>query len=506
MKKMIIPTTIFIVILALVISMAIIIPSKNIYEIQSSRIRDNIITSVQVQEKQATYPETVETLNRSIYTQKTDETSGNLHYKLLLNEWNNPVLTYVDIVSYGTTYRFHLVEDIISYKIKGNTKMSSSSDIYPHFNLWATSNFNEYSGSTDKIIEEKYTLQKNYVSTKAEFDALDFSGQAHTFIEGTYGGGGLGNLMVYAIDSTLSTAETIVIYFKTVFCVSFPSSTTYLSIPVDTSTDIIYSYNSLKLTPTYNYLSLENKTKLYGSDNKNISLSSNELMQNMTRQGLMPSSQGLSIPILADYLMGVETAIIKCSVQQYYDTDSVLCVSPYDSGVKSIFEVGDIVIPYRFGATGDTPISKYPNDDAKEYKVVGVNIIDDGAIWQKLTLQERRQILPENGMSVNTSGGTYFSDIRLYINSIRHYYKSTYGEAIICPQPRLGDNILIGISAKSFGLFKGKVDWVKKDGVVLVDGVDGYRVVGLGTSYAMLLFTYDTTKAGDYLASFSSDL
>lgn len=501
MKKMIIPTTIFIVILALVISMAIIIPSKNIYEIQSSRIRDNIITSVQVQEKQATYPETVETLNRSIYTEKTDETSGDMHYKFLLSDWVSPTLSVKNFTVLGTPVSEYYVEETIEYDLPGNTKISTTSNKYPDFYLDIMVTPILYSSVTTKI-ESKYTLQKNYVTTKAEFDALNVADQVHTYIDGTYSF--LGVYMVYAIDTTLSTTDTMVIYFKSLYCYATTASTAYHSIPTadgeGATAGIFINYNSIKITPRYNYLSLENLTKTYGVDNKVISLSSNELMQNMTRRGTMPASQGLSIPILADYAVGVETAIIKCSVQQYYDTDSVLCVSPYDSGVKSIFEVGDIVIPYRFGATGDTPISKYPNGDAKEYKVVGVNIIDDGAIWQKLTLQEMRQILTENAVVFNSSASFYarFDYLRIYINSISVSIEETY-QTPITIYPRIGD-ILQLTAVGNDGVFDGVVSKFQKDGVDLVDGVDGFTITGIGGRYGHLRFTYDLTKEGTYVA------
>ena len=59
---------------------------------------------------------------------------------------------------------------------------------------------------------------------------------------------------------------------------------------------------------------------------------------------------------------------------------------------KMVFEKGDDVIPYIYGADGkDRPMSKNKDGSAKVFEVVGSNIIYDGAVWQELTLLEKTQ-------------------------------------------------------------------------------------------------------------------
>jgi hypothetical protein len=59
---------------------------------------------------------------------------------------------------------------------------------------------------------------------------------------------------------------------------------------------------------------------------------------------------------------------------------------------KKTFNIGDEVIPMVFSASGsDIPMSKYQNGNAKTFTVVGRDIIYDGAVWQKLYLQEKSQ-------------------------------------------------------------------------------------------------------------------
>jgi hypothetical protein len=498
MKKMIIPTTIFIVILALVISMAIIIPSKNIYEIQSSRIRDNIITSVQVQEKQATISVGKKSdMDRGYFSLTSEGVVGDNLYRRVLHKFSNYVLSETA----GTnTYTYYLEETLEIIPV-GEVNISTFQlDIFSRDGLYQMQWASVY------LTGSKITrLQKNTVSSKAEFDAIDINAQTHTITTiATDNGYPVSNVILptkYAIDTTLSTSKKIIIYYKTAY-IHLLSNTPPASLPEEIPKDgFIWFTISFSYQPNYTEISFPQLTKTYGVDNKVISLSSNELMQNMTRQGnVVPVAQALTIPILADYAVGVETAIIKCSVQQYYDTDSVLCVSPYDSGVKSIFEVGDIVIPYRFGATGDTPISKYPNGDAKEYKVVGVNIIDDGAIWQKLTLQEMRQMLTENAVVFNSSASFYarFDYLRIYINSISVSREETY-QTPITIYPRIGD-ILQLTAVGTYGVFDGVVSKFQKDGVDLVNGVDGFTIAGIGGRVGSLRFTYDLTKEGTYVA------
>jgi hypothetical protein len=54
-----------------------------------------------------------------------------------------------------------------------------------------------------------------------------------------------------------------------------------------------------------------------------------------------------------------------------------------------VFQTHDKVIPYIKGADGlDLPMSKYKSGNPKVFEVIETDIIYDGAIWQKLSLQE----------------------------------------------------------------------------------------------------------------------
>lgn len=85
---------------------------------------------------------------------------------------------------------------------------------------------------------------------------------------------------------------------------------------------------------------------------------------------------------------GKETATIRVSVNDYYDTDGNLALSIGDDDLPMLFKNGDMVIPYVATPNGDRPMSSKPDGTPKEFLVTGVTLISDGAIWQELQLQE----------------------------------------------------------------------------------------------------------------------
>ena len=88
------------------------------------------------------------------------------------------------------------------------------------------------------------------------------------------------------------------------------------------------------------------------------------------------------------YARGKETATIRCSISDYYDGDQKVIAIDNSTG-KMSFDIGDKVIPMVYGADGkDRPISTYQNGLAKEFEVLGTKKFYDGAVWQELSLQE----------------------------------------------------------------------------------------------------------------------
>lgn len=100
-------------------------------------------------------------------------------------------------------------------------------------------------------------------------------------------------------------------------------------------------------------------------------------------------TQHLAENVLNQYAKGKETATLLCDISDYYDESGNLVISTKNNSLPMTFKIGDIVIPYVYGADGqDYPMSKYQNGQPKQFRVCGAKKIYDGAVWQELTLQE----------------------------------------------------------------------------------------------------------------------
>lgn len=97
--------------------------------------------------------------------------------------------------------------------------------------------------------------------------------------------------------------------------------------------------------------------------------------------------------VIQSWQNGKEVATIRCGIEDYYDTNNNLVISPTTENLPMVFDIGDIVIPYIYGANGqDKPMSVYTDNTPKQFRVVQTNISYDGAIWQTLTLQEVEKV------------------------------------------------------------------------------------------------------------------
>lgn len=92
--------------------------------------------------------------------------------------------------------------------------------------------------------------------------------------------------------------------------------------------------------------------------------------------------------LLNNYSNGKETATIRCSISQYYDEKGKLVISSKNAD-KMLFEHYDKVVPMvRSGRRKELAMSYTADGLAKVFDVVGVRVFFDGAVWQELTLRE----------------------------------------------------------------------------------------------------------------------
>ena len=139
------------------------------------------------------------------------------------------------------------------------------------------------------------------------------------------------------------------------------------------------------------YIKDDNGNVVEGVGSKPHSLSGNELLQNNAKTNSILTTQELAKNILTQYKKGKETATLLCDINEYYDYDTnALKISVKNNGLPMTFKIGDEVIPMTFSKDKkDVPMSKYKNGNPKVFKIVGVEKIYDGAVWQKLYMQEK---------------------------------------------------------------------------------------------------------------------
>lgn len=145
----------------------------------------------------------------------------------------------------------------------------------------------------------------------------------------------------------------------------------------------------------YRQITTQTKTNVYSIEGENVSeysLDTNEFIASNTKGLSGTIGETLCKKITNEYKDGKETVTIKCSVGDFY-TDEYADEKAINIDKAETVDVGDIAIPYmRTGQKGgyqyDTPLSKYADGSAKEFRVVGVEHSFDGAIWQTITLVE----------------------------------------------------------------------------------------------------------------------
>lgn len=132
-----------------------------------------------------------------------------------------------------------------------------------------------------------------------------------------------------------------------------------------------------------NYIVPEEISSTLGEGDSVISIPSNELIQDGNT-----NLNKYTRDILTEYANGKETAKILCSIGEYYDENSDLAISTKTAD-KMTFEHYDKVVPMiRNGYGQDEAMSYNADGTAKVFEVVGVRVYSDGAVWQELTLRE----------------------------------------------------------------------------------------------------------------------
>lgn len=343
--------------LGVLLIMAIIIPSKNIFNIKNSKVLDNEVTNVEVVENTINV-QSSNVLNKEYIFNFFDidyDNSGNI---IIVNHLTGGMPTsftegikivyspyYPPIVPKPTTPEYYIAESLSS------------------FNLYIDKLCNiKINDSGNKIISHKW-----------------FSKRVIAIVNTTT------NEFTQREQITVAEAN-IVSYDKENKIVSVNYSAKVMQ-PI--SNNEIWIVLSDTFYIQGDYVESNNNAISYGNGTKSVNLSSTELLQDGTKNNNKKMSQFLAENILKSYKNGKEIAVILCSISDYKDTNGnkVIDITTSD---KMMFDIGDEVIPYVYTANGvDVPMSIDKAGNAKVFRVVGTKPYYDGAVWQELTLQEK---------------------------------------------------------------------------------------------------------------------
>lgn len=367
--------------------MAIIIKSKNIYgDIENKKIVDNEITKIN-------YSENIVSKNSDV-TLFSSLFSGYSTDEIAAYGTSQSALTDEQITSRNSSYEF--IKQLSITSSKSNKKVA----IF-RYSISLSSPLNT---STPPICEFNSIVYRRRFSAYdmssgnlGEFTKVNISGmQGSILYYNDYNDFerniGLSTDLLCGIMQDEITSSSAVIYFA----IAYNYQHSYKEKPAFGSVAITYTeqelVNSLTFDIKVGNFTISNISLSVGDGDYDFALQSNELMQSSTtitvNSETKKSTEYLANKILNKWTKGKETAKLLLEYGEYYDTDGNLAKSIIDDNLPMQFKNGDIVRPYKATPTGDKPMSEYDNGVPKDFIVVGVERIFDGACWQKVTLLE----------------------------------------------------------------------------------------------------------------------
>ena len=425
------------------IDMAILIPSKNIYEKQNPKVRDNVIERIEVGAVEVlntkdnnanVYNNTFVIKNKSIennannfyWEAPTTIYNGFVVSTLAYVEYNNHTYTNIEIKIPLLQQNAWIKELNLGKDKDNNPNIQYNIGGYVNKGTVSSSNWSgtiQKSGSkafissltkqslsynqTETGDYQTYQIPKESTSSFVKYDVA--SGSANAKVSVVDGG----NLITVKPETIIENGiEYYKLSLKVLVGCRIVKITSYNSVPESYSTfDFPISKENFNIgEATYEeYIPEEINLTVYGQTigidltdktvyingqiaKKVHSVDGNELMQtsNYYQSTDTNAITKAFSDTLTDYAKGKETAIIRCSIGDYYDYNSGDKVISVDNSTgKMSFKLYDKVIPMVYGADRkDRPMSTYQDGSPKVFQVFGSKIYYDGAVWQELSLQE----------------------------------------------------------------------------------------------------------------------
>ena len=406
--------------------MAIIIPSKNIYDINNNKIIENKIDKVEVNSVSIS---TIENTDVNIYSndllvsqfidygvevsnpEKEKFSWANSQQDIVLDDFayayfDNEIKyisTTLTIPKLGINERIDKIEkvELSVYGTKIVQNISASLTInydYSRVNHTATLGAISYGARNEKegVFEFPETPESVFVLHIGNVTANVTGVENLSFYHITEDENNF-YLYFYQMVSYISKKLTAKGSFDN-------NSTSHLKQANGTYT----YYEPYKLSISVNgnkkTIDIKDINQVYGNPNSQnlFSIESNELMQitnyhNKKVEGTLADRVKVDLlPYNAEntlnkYAKGKETATILCSISDYYDQDGNKVIDITQQG-KMMFKEFDVVIPYIYNARGqDVPMSVRKDNTTKEFTIVSIEPFYDGAVWQRLYLLEKTQ-------------------------------------------------------------------------------------------------------------------
>lgn len=387
--------------------MAIIIPSKNIYENpKSNKVLDNFIDKI---ETKINKPVIVEKFGELVHTDT--ENIKHLSFGKLVEDlqfeqaeatedYVKLNCSYVSISSQMINVEISIPISKENYYIKkilvgknkeneNNIRYSVRGTITKGKATRQVNQFKYVQGRTETITSESDDEVYSIPYTKVEYDynnahsevQLKELGNVDTATASINGDDYVVNLsLIVGIDSEKLGGDVKLSIDNT-------SSQFYINGDFERyeakSVEINFYGNTLQFE-------LQEQTTSVGTGENIFTYPTNELLQTTNAYNVDESMFEKNCnSIINSYKNGKETMTLTCSIGDYKDENGEKVISVGKDNLPMSFSHGDIAIPMKRSYDGvDIPRSVNSDGTPKEFIVTGINYIYDGACWQKLNLQE----------------------------------------------------------------------------------------------------------------------
>ncbi len=391
--------------------MAIIIPSKHIYEIRNNKIIENRINKVEVNATEVkpvnefdkvVYSENIDFNSSSVFEEETNANKDDSYYSTA-----GPQIGYQYSYVYFNNKLKYFQGHIKIPKVSSNTRITKISKL--EFSVFGTvikadttgtllitsANNSGLNFNTPTITQRSRTEKETTFEFPETPETVSVQGVSVTGLkeENTY--------------NILENDTEFEIYFR---CMVSYVKETLLStglayVTLDLGATVLgsgeyeyYDPSQLRISVYGNTSGIEltEVKQVYGSDERSVfSIQNNELLQTTNYITYVDNPNSISYNVdktIKQYTKGKESAVILCSISDYYDQNGNKVIDTNDTTLnpKMLFEEFDLVIPYIYNAKGqDEPMSVDKQNVAKTFVVVGVEPFYDGAVWQRLYLLEK---------------------------------------------------------------------------------------------------------------------